>query len=557
MKKNSLWLTIFIITALSVSVVAGCQRKEKLSRESLTEGKPVKGGQIIYGMLEEPDKLDPYSSQMLSSANVCNLCFDGLIKVDNESRVISWLAEEVPTIANGGISEDGLTITYKLKKAIKWQDGKPLTSGDVKFTWEVIMGKHGKYTPVTTIGYDRVELVKTPDERTVIFHLKEVYAPFVNTLFQFAIFPKHLLEKSQDLNKDSFFRRPVGSGPFKIKEWKSGEYIIAEANSNYFLGRPNLDRIIIKFIPDDNTLFTQMRTGEIDVWEMVPPTMSQQAEQIKEAKLYKTTAVNYENYAFNHSNPILSDKRVRKALWYGTDIKTILEKLYPDSDPSIAVTDQYPKSWAYNKNLKPYPYDPQKAKKLLEKAGWKDVDGDGIREKNGKKLTLTISAPSGKKDREQKEEILQEQWRKIGVDLKIKNYDSLTLFGSFEEGGILTTGKYDVAIFAWIAGVDPDDSSLWSIDQIPSKENPSGQNSYFYRNPKIDRLCKEAVKTMNQEKRKKYYWRIQEILYEDAVTIFERYWVDLNSATLKLHQFKPNPTNQGHMWNVYEWWKEK
>jgi peptide/nickel transport system substrate-binding protein len=516
---------------------------------------------LTYGMLEEPDTLDPYATTMSFAINVANLFYDGLTKTDDKLEIVPRLATEVPTIENGGISKDGLTITYKLRKGVKWHDGQLFTSADVKATWEWLMNP--RYNPVARTGYDKIKAVDLPNDSTVVFRMSEVYAPFVATLFQYAIYPKHLLDKETDPSKPAYIRRPIGTGPYKFVSWTAGESIVAEANPDYFLGKPKINKIILQMMPDDDTMLSEFKSGKLQVWDKVPSAMAKDVESIAGVKLYKSPVMVWENYAFNHGDPaapntkphpILGDVKVRKALWLCSDRTGIVKELYPDSDSDLAVTDQFPTSWAYNTSLTVVPYDPDQANKLLDEAGWKLNPKTGVREKDGKPLHLRIATTAGEVDRERKEAMLQQQWKKCGVDLEIKNYDRATYFGFYSDGGILATGQYDIAIFARSpSGSDPDDSVIWGCDNIPSKENPAGLNLSYYCNQIIDQLVHNAAKTMDQKARQEMYWRVQELLYEDAVTIFERVWVDLYAASAGLKNLKPTPTNQGLLWNVWEW----
>lgn len=562
------WVTLIAIIAVIVLTGTTCtqQTAETTDTDADKQAATIQeGGDFVYAMLEEPDGLVGYASGMAFAVNASNLFFDGLTKINDKFETVAWLAVEVPTKENGGISEDGKTVTYKLREGVKWHDGEDFTSADVKATWDWIMNPKNTLIP-SRAGYDQVASVETPDDHTVVFKLRDIYAPFVDTLFQYGILPAHIIEKETDPTKSTLLRKPVGTGPFVIVSWTAGESIIAKKNPDYFMGEPHLDRIILRLVGDENTILVQLKGGELDGWELVSPPLISQVESISGMKLHRQSAVIWETYAFNLSDngdpdkphPILGDKNVRKALETGANVKKIVEQVYPGEYRNIAITSQYPESYAYNDELKPVPYDAEQAKKLLEEAGWTDEDGDGIRAKGGKPLSLTISTTTGKKDREQKELLLQQNWRDIGVDLKIKNYDAGTLFGAFTEGGILATGKYDVAIFAWAAQVDPaDGATLFMSDQIPTQNNPAGQNQYFFKNAEVDKLATEAVKTVDREERATSYKRIQEIVQDEVPGIFERYWQNVNAVSESIHEFKANPTNQGNLWNTHEYWKEK
>ena len=514
--------------------------------------KPVKGGRLVYGTMEEPDTLNAYISQMLESANLSNLFLDGLTRVDDQMKVIPVLAEDVPTAENKGVSADGKTITYKLRKGVKWSDGQPFTSADVAFTQKVLTDP--KVNVSNRVGYDRVTKVETPDENTVVFHFKEPFAPFVATCYQLGILPKHTLEKSKDINKDPWNRTLNPSlGAFTVKTWKTGQYVEGNRNEKYWGTRPNLDQVIVKFVTDPNALFAQLKSGEIDWYEFAPTTVTKGIKSLKNAKLFETDTLSYETYALimKPGSPFKQEK-VRKAVNYAINVAPIVKTLYPGQ--THAATTQHPLSWAFNADLKPYPYDPAKAKQLLDEAGWKDTNGDGIRDKGGKRLFFIISTTAGQTDREQKEDVISQDLKKVGIGSEIKNYEAGAFFGGFTEGGILTTGKCDIGVFTNVAGADPDNYVTFNSKEIPSAKNPMGMNAFQIIDPEIDKLTVEGQVTVDQAKRAEIYKKIDAIINEKAYTVLERWWKNADGVATRVHNAKPNPTTQGNLWNATELW---
>ena len=252
---------ILLFLTLLVVITAGCSSREE---NALPEKKKIavqQGGQLKYGSLQEPNTLNPLLSDLLATAEVGKLVFSGLVITGDKGEWLPDLAVEVPTTANGGVTADGLTITYRLRPGVTWHDGTPFTADDVKFTWQLIMNR--KVNIVARDGYDRISAIDTPDKNTVIVRFREFYAPYL-TLFT-TILPKHKLENESNINKASFNRAPIGTGPFKFKEWQVAESIRFEANPAYYRGKPVLDSIIYRVIPDANILLTQLKAGELDV----------------------------------------------------------------------------------------------------------------------------------------------------------------------------------------------------------------------------------------------------------------------------------------------------
>ncbi len=492
--------------------------------------------------------LDPFCA----AAVALNAGLNGLTITDDRMKVRPVLATEVPTVENGGVSKDGKTITYKLRKGVKWSDGKPFTSADVAFTQEFMVNPKANVS--NPAGYDHVSKVDTPDENTVVFHLKTPFAPFVATTFQWGILPKHVLGKAKDLNKAEWNRTLNPSlGAFAMKEWKQSQYIVAERNKAYWGKRPNLDKIMVKFVSDPNGLFAQLKSGEIDWFEYAPSMLTKNIEKLPKAKLYKTDTLSFENYAFimKPGSP-LADKNVRIAISHAVNVAQIVKTLYPGERQ--AATTQHPMSFAFNEKLTPYPYDTAKAKQMLADAGWKDANGDGVLEKGKQKLSLVISTTTGQSDREQKEEIIQQDLKKVGIAAEIKNYEAQTFFAPYGQGGILQGGKCDVAIFTGVTAADPDNWSQWHSSQIPSAGNPMGQNCYRVKNSKIDELTVAGQSEMDPAKRAEIYKEIDKIVLDNAYTLLERWWKNYDGVTTRVHNAKPNPTLQGNLWNASELW---
>lgn len=502
---------------------------------------------LIYGIQQEPDILNPIISNMFYTSVVSNLVYSGLVKINDKMEVIPDLTVEVPTLENGGISEDYLTYTYHLRRDVKWHDGHPFTSKDVEFTYQTIMNPD--INVVSTQGYDKIETVKTPDDYTVVFHLKEVFAPFVLNFT--VILPEHILKDvpGKDFQKNEYNRMPVGTGPFKITRWVSASHLVFQAYEDYFLGKPGLDEIILKVIPNENTLFVQLQTGEIHGFDGANTTQHKRLSRLPGVIISVTEALAWEHLSLNISNLILQDKRVRQALALAIDKDALSEKIYHGLWKP-AYSDQTPLLWAFNPKVKTaLPYDVKKARLLLEEAGWKDTDGDGIRERNGQKLQLEICTTAGRPNRERTEVVLQQYFKQIGVNLKIKNYNASLLFGNYDDGGILATGKYEIAMYAWVAAPDPDNYTLWSSKQIP----PEGQNVTRFVNSRIDELTEAGTRTVDRNERKKIYYEIQEILTEEVPVIPLLYWANIDPHTERLLNFKTNPSAQGNTWNCWEW----
>ena len=408
---------------------------------------PRRGGRVVIGVQHEPEMLNEILNATATNNMVCNLIFSKFVKYDDHLKLVPDLITEIPTRENGGISADHLTFTYHLREDARWHDGQPVTSRDVKFTYEVIMDP--EVNVESREGWDAVRSVETPDDHTVVFQLKRHYPDFVSeTFYDEPVLPEHILKhhSGKRFHSARFHHEPVGSGPFKFKEWVSGAHLILTANSEYYGEGPYLQGIIFKFIPNENTLLIQLKTGEIDIFDNANINFIDQLYSIPGIVVYKTPMLMYEHLDLNVENTILSDRLVRQALSFATNKSEIADQIY-NGLVTVAPLDEFRTSKYFDQEIADrVKYDPEQARHLLRIAGWHDTDGDGFLDKNGRKLELSITASAGQLNRERTELVLREQYSKVGIDLNIRNYNGTVLYGTHEDGGILKRGKFDLAM---------------------------------------------------------------------------------------------------------------
>ena len=560
-----------VYTLLLLVMAAGCgngasdrggtaanQEYDNQQDMKLSEGSPagpVKGGRLVIGMQQEPEILNEAVNTMVAGIYVCNLLFSKFVKHNDRMELVADLLTEIPTVENGGISSDYLTYTYHLRKDARWHDGVLVTSKDVVFTYELMM--HPDVNVETRQGWDIIERVETPDSFTVVFHLSEVYANFAGDCFyDESVLPHHLLgdKLGIDFQSADFHRHPVGSGPFVFHEWMSGSHIVVRANEDYYGEGPYLDEIVIRFIPDGNALLVQLEAGEIMAVDNAPNALLGVLSSVPGVTIHRNPALFNEHLDCNCESPALADRRVRKALAMAVDRKQISEKIY-DGVWIPAFSDEHPSS-PYHTDVgeRELSYDPVRAGKLLTEAGWIDTDGDGIRDRGGVSLTLAISTTAGRRNRERTEVVLAEQYRAIGVELKIRNYHPAVLFASYDEGGILKRGAFDLALYAFLAPPDPSTKEgSYSAAFIP----PTGQNFSRINDERLTELLSKGSKTVSFERRKAIYDEIAEILALE-VPIIPLLWVtQLDAMPNTMHGYRANPTQSGDTWNANEWWIEK
>jgi peptide/nickel transport system substrate-binding protein len=506
-------------------------------------------GVLRIAIQQDPVTLNPLLSANTTEGLLNRLSFSTLLSVEPDGKtLVPILAARVPTTANGGISSDGLTITYVLRTGVKWQDGAPFSSTDVKFSWQAMMNDRNNVN--ARIGYEEVRSVDTPDAAHVVFHLKERFAPFVNTVFAesdnpVCIVPAHLLAKYPDVNHIPFNELPIGTGPFKVVRWLRGDHIELAANSHYFLGAPKLESIVVRIIPDENTSINALRAHDID-WIFEPsPNLYNVLKTLPDTSIHFVDQPQTLRMVLNLQHPPLNDPRVREAIAYAVDKAALVDRLTGGS-AHVAGADQPPFSWAYRADVTRYGPDPLKAKALLASAGYAP-GSDGIMRNHGAPLTLDLSTNSSNATRRLVETQVQAMLHAVGIDARIKNYPGNMFFATYGQGGILTTGKYDVAISGWVAGIDPDDHSLYSCDQVP----PKGVNYSRYCSAAMDAAQAAALASYDQAPRKRAYFTIEELIAKDVPELIIWYSRNPQAANPDFKGFAPNPVNEA--WNAYQW----
>jgi peptide/nickel transport system substrate-binding protein len=536
------------------AVVSGCGSEGRGSdAQSVPAARaPRSGGRLVIGVQQEPERLSDILNATATTDLVCNLLFAKFVRYDADLNLVPDMIEYIPTPGNGGISTDHLTYIYRLREGLRWHDGTALTSADVAFTYDIIMDD--EIIVESREGWDVVESVETPDSRTVVFHLKNPYPDFVSeTFLEESVLPRHLLSDiaPAKFHLSEFHRAPVGSGSFVFKEWAPGSHIVLTRNDAYYGEGPYLDEIVIKFVPDENALLVQLKTGEIDVYDNANLTFVDQASGIPNVKTYATPTLMYEHLDLNTENPILEDRRVRKALGFATNRDEIVKSVYRGW-ARVASLDEHPSSRYFNAAAAAaVRYDPLQARKLLREAGWVDHDGDGILDNGGRALALTLTATAGNPDREKTEILLQSQYRDIGIDLKIRNYNPTVLYGSYEDGGVLKRGKFDIAMYAWLSSPEPaTKSALYASGSVP----PNGQNHPRIRHDQLTDLLERGAREVDPETRVQLYHRASDILVEEVPVIPLFWYTTVDLCVVSLHNYRPNPTQSSDAWNANTWY---
>lgn len=507
-KKVTVMLTLVLIIAL---FVGGCTTPQAGPEEpgEPSDG-PKLGGSITYGMTGDPVIFNPILYTDSPSGFVINRVYSGLVRANENLEMVGDIAE------SWTFSDDGLVWTFNLREDVKFHDGTPLTSEDVKFTYEAIL--HPDYTGIRATNFKSVEKIEAPDPYTVEFHLKEPFAPLL-TYLGFGILPKHIFEQTpiKDMKENPANFEPIGSGPYKFVEWVRGQHIILEANEDYYGEGPYIEQVIIKFYQDEQVMLAALEKGDIDYMGSIPPDDVERvkAEHSDRLDFVEVPANGYTYIGLKQTHPILSDKRVRKALMYGLNRQAIVDDILLGYG-TVMNANIPPVSWAYAEGeLEPYEYNPEKAKQLLEEAGW--VEGpDGIRVKDGQRLSFTLVTDSGSKQYESIIMLVQEDWEKIGVEMKPEFLEWSVLCSQY-----LDVAKFEAYMLDWSLGLDPDFYIFFHTESgVDAEGNLRGFNDVEFSNPELDELLERGRKEMDQEERRKIYVEAQKIVNDELPYVF-------------------------------------
>jgi peptide/nickel transport system substrate-binding protein len=484
---------------------------------------------------EDISTLNPTLSSQGVVSYLSELTMAWLIRWNRNNEPEPELATEVPTKANGGVGKDGLTITYHIRKGVRWSDGAPFNADDVVWSFKAVLNPANNI--LGRAGWDRISSIGEPDKYTVIVHLRKPYSPFLETFFSTAainpcIMPKHLLAALPNINNAPYNALPVGIGPFKYKRWERGIRVELVANPLYFRGAPKLAAIDYEIVSNQNTIVTELQGHQLDLWFPVPPSIF--ATQLRGMAGFDS--ISEPGYLFNHldfnvTSPALRDPVVRLALKYATNRPELIAKI--GHGIGILQDQPAPKTAPYwDPNIRVLPFDPARAGALLDRDGWKRGPG-GIRRKGGVALSLLTISNTGNTAGDRTIDLLRSYWQQIGVEITVKRYNSALLF---DNNGPLYKGRWDVAFFAWGVDAMGDLSNLYACDQIP----PNGQNILRWCNARADRAMHDLYAQYEQAGRNKDDAILFEELNKDVPTIVENGRVNIFFFNRDLRNFHPN-----------------
>ncbi len=487
---------LFFFTVLSIalaSALLSCKSQDK------------NGNWLIYHLSAEPATLNPITATdayegIITGGNV----YETLVERDNETLELKPLLAESWTI-----SDDKLTYTFTIRKGIKWQDGTPFTADDVVFSYETIMDPKVD-APQLRSYYQEIKNVEAVNEHTVKFTYARPYFLALEFCGGIPIVPKHVFEKG-DFNTNPAGRAPIGTGPFRFVKWTTGREVVLEKNDDYWGEKPHLNKIVFRIINDPSVTLQVLKREELDVASLTPIQWEMQtssADFDRNFDKFSYYTPNYSYIGWNSTKPFFSDKRVRRAMTHLVNRDLILDKIMFDLG-AVVTNPFYINSPEYDKDIKPIPYDPARARALLDEAGWTDHNGDGIRDKDGVKFSFEFLIPGGSETGEKIATILKEELDKMGIAMEIRK----TEWAVFTSR--LNDRKFDAVTLAWSMGVESDPYQIWSSTQAES-----GSNFVGFKNAEADRLIETARQEFDRPKRIELYRKFSEIVNEEQPYTF-------------------------------------
>ena len=499
---------------------------------------PATGDAIVEGTIGEASTLIPVLASDSSSHAVAGQIYNGLIKYDKDLRIVGDLAQSFD------ISPDGLTITFHLRSGVKWHDGAPFTARDVLFTYRVTIDP--KTPTAYAEDFKQVKSISAPDDYTVRVTYAKPFAPALAS-WSSAILPAHLLE-GQDITKSPLARKPVGTGPYRFKEWITGQKIVLEYNPDYFEGRPYIDRYIYRIIPDTSTMYMELKAGAVDIMNLTPVQFARQTVSPRftsHFNKFRYPAPVYTYLGYNLRHPLFGDKRIRQAITAAINKEELIQGVLFGMGQK-AHGPIVPGRWAYNPDVRDIAYDPRHAAELLAQAGWKEKNADGILVKDGKPFQFTILTNQGNQQRLLTAQIIQQRLKAIGIDVKIRIVEWATFLKEY-----IDKGKFEVILLGWGTAQDPDMYDVWHS----SKNKPGELNFIGFKNDEVDRLLVEGRSTFDIEKRKRAYFRIQEILADEQPYTFLYVPDALPVVSARIRGVEPAPIGIGY--NQIKWFVPK
>ena len=521
---------IALCMVLVVLHIVSCTKEQPSSR---------RGGTLVVGEISDFESLNPMGTSDAHARDIYNLLFISL--VDEQADFIIFK----PRLAESHeFSGDRTRLTFHIRRDVFWSDGVQCTAHDVAATFSAqknpdVMwsGRHLK---------EHIDSVTVEDDFTVVYHFNEVYPYQVMDANDGPILPKHVIEgvPPSEIRLIDAEDLPV-NGPFRIAKWEKGQVLTLVPNERYYdEGKPYLERVVFKIIPDQVTLLTQLRSGEIDCMESIPYA---EIENLKthnpELEIFDYVTRAYIFIGWNGAHPLFASRNVRRALTMAIDRALIIDNLtYGFAEECTGPF--VPLIWAYNPGIEPLPYDPARARAILAAEGFVDSDGDGWLDRDGEMFEFELLTNYGNQVRADIQVMVQEMLRKVGIKVNAGSLEWLVYLDR------LKSSNYDAVVHAWRVGTKADLSPIWSCEA----RREGGYNRFNYCNPTVDSLNALAVSLLDFEEAKPLFYRAQKLIYEDQPYTFLYTPHALAAVNRRFGNVYPDPIGMYHF--IYEWWVE-
>jgi peptide/nickel transport system substrate-binding protein len=546
MRTSSAFVRAAAPLLVLAGLLAGCTGEadgaaEEKPRAQAT--RPAYGDTLVETVTGNVSGLIPNITSDSASHEVGSLIYSGLVTRDRDLNLIGEAAE------SWTFSPDCLDLTFRLRKDVRWHDGQRFTADDVVFTYQTMT--HPKTPTSYREDFRAVQSVTAVDPYTVRVTYQKPYAKALQSWGTWML-PRHLLQRyvQEGRLRDApqNWSDPVGTGPYRFKEMRSGEKIVLTSNHDYFEGRPYISRIIYRVIPSQATIFLELKAKGVDAANLTALQYARQTEYPDFRRSYwkfRYPSNAYTYLGFNLKDPRFADKRVRHAFAHAINKQALIEgvRLGLGRD---ATGPYKPGTWVYNPNVKKYPYDLERARKLLAEAGWTERNAEGLLTKNGQPFTFTLLTNQGNEERKKIAEIVQASLRELGVGVEVRILEWASFIKEY-----VKKRRFDAIILGWGIGLDPDQYEIWHS----SKMGPDDLNTVSYQNPEVDELLERGRASCHQAERKKYYDRLQEILADDLPIIFLYFPDALPAVARRVHGIVESPN--GIRFNMNLWYVPK
>jgi peptide/nickel transport system substrate-binding protein len=526
-------IAALVVVMAATSACGGPSEREVPS--GADAGPPVDGDKLVVGTPADVDGLNPLILNSVTAQDVADQVFWPLAQANPDFLTFRpGLADE------WSFADDSLSLTFRLNPGATWHDGRPLTARDVAFAVGLCKDERVPYSAVRWL--DRIGDVVAVDSLTVRFEFTERYPYQLMDAVVCRPLPRHLLEGVDParLGEHPFSRDPVGNGPFRFVRWVPQQSVELAAYDGFFRGRPHLDGVIWRVIPDWTSLVTQIANGDVDLVVAVLANYVPELERDPDLVLHAFPGRRYTYIAWNLRDPLFADRRVRRALTMAIDRQGLVDALLYGRGEVLH--GPFPKIlWAYDPQLRGLSHDRAAAGRLLDEAGWRDTDGDGIRDREGRPFRFDLVTNADNTMRMDIAVAVQSQLREVGVDVRPRGLE----FVSFQER--LTGKDFQAAVAGWNIGIKVDLTTFWHSNAIEDQFN-----FISYANPAVDALIDSAAVTLDPDAARPLWSRAQQVIADDAGYTFLFHQYDVHALDRRFRGVEMNP--YGWQYNLHEWW---